>query len=142
MKDLIHLFPPDALPHLEKYLRGMIQDVHTKVIERDMHLAIDRQRKRDKETMALLIKRTMARIAAGMERETALAEGCEEPPYPTFASLEFFVRMAEKKAAAAARQARDAKIRWLVKTGLKNAEIAERLGVSTSTVAKAIKQGE
>lgn len=141
MRDLLALVPNEYLPQLEKYFAKIVDEIHTKVVRLDMHQAWQKQHDRDKVTMAILIKRTMRRIKDGVPRETAIVDGSYEPPYPEIYHLDHNIKMAEKKAEAAARAARNAKIVWLMKTGLKNAEIARKIGVSVSTVAKAIKQG-
>lgn len=142
MKELISLVPNEHLPELEKIFREMVREIRTKVIDADMHHVWGRQRARRQKTMTELVKRTVARIRSGIDRETAISNGCQEPPYPPFSSLDFYVKLAEKKAEAAARKRRDETIRRLIREGLTNAAIARKLNVSVSTVSKASKGGK
>lgn len=142
MDELIRHIAPDALPEFGKYLKRLLDQIHTKVSSDARHAYRVAEYDRYKQATRLCAQRAYSRIVGGMDRVESILQATKEAPYPPAEVIAYHVKLMEKKNATRLRARRNDRIFAMMHDGKSNAEIARRLGISASTVAKTLSKGK
>jgi len=131
MDQLISLIPPSAYEELEKYLKRTLRRISDRVDGQRQSEIFRREHQKKLAALAFHAKRLQS-----LPDDEAVAAMMSIPPFPCGSVALHYLTRARRDHVKALRRQRDRRIATLVDKGHTNAEIARRVGLSPSTVAK------